>query len=81
MNDSTASALSTARQAALADRLQKSNEVSERYGLSLSESQTRSLVLAEAESLRAAGRLEFGEGILPRLIYAFCDSPYMRREN
>ena len=50
---------------ALAARLQKNNNVSERYGLSLSEAQIHSLILAEGESLRAAGRLEFGEGILP----------------
>jgi hypothetical protein len=34
----------------------------------------RSLIVSEQQSLRDCGRLEFGEGILPRLIYTFCDS-------
>ena len=70
-------------QAQLAARVQqllKTNEVSQRFGLSLREEQITSLIQAEGESLRAAGRLEFGEGILPRLIHTFCDSPYINRE-
>lgn len=30
-------------------------------------------------SLRDSGRVEFGGGILPAVIYAFCDSPYMNQ--
>ncbi len=59
--------------------LRRSNEVSQRYGLSLSEPQMRSLIIAEEETLLACGRLEFGEGILPRLIHTFCDSPFIVR--
>ena len=70
-------ALRGARLAARMDLLQKGNEVSQRYGLSLSEPQMRLLITAEADTLRACGRLEFGEGILPRLIYTFCDSPFI----
>lgn len=74
--------LPAAVQARLATRmnlLRKSNGVSQRYGLSLSDSQMRSLIAAEEETLRGYGRLEFGEGILPRLIYTFCDSPFIVR--
>ena len=74
-------ALQETRLAAQADLLQKSNETSERYGLWLSRLQITSLIAAEAETLRACGRLEFGEGILPRLIYTFCDSPFINRED
>lgn len=68
-----------ARLAVQMNLLQKSNEVSRRYGLTLSEPEMRSLIVSEQQSLRDCGRLEFGEGILPRLIYTFCDSPFIVR--
>lgn len=61
------------------ERLLQSNEVSQRFGLALSAAQARALIAAEGRTLRDFGRLEFGEGILTRLIYAFCDSPYIAR--
>ena len=61
------------------ERLLQINEIGRQYGLFLSEAQLRALVAAEAETLRAQGRLEFGEGILPRLMYMFCDSPFIAR--
>jgi len=51
----------------------------ERYGLSLSEEDITVLTARRAESLERAGRVEFGGGILPKLIYAFCDSPFIQR--
>lgn len=79
MDDHGLPALREAQLAARAERLLRSNEVSGRYGLLLSGAQARALTAAEGETLRALGRLEFGGGILPRLAYAFCDSPYMTR--
>ena len=32
-------------------------------------------------ALKDTGRVEFAGGILPKLIEAFCDSPYIDREN
>lgn len=69
-----------ARLAAQATQLRTVNERYSRFGLTLSEEQVHSLLVAEAETLRAHGRLEFGEGVLPRLIEAFCDSPLINRE-
>ncbi|MDD3410985.1 MAG: DUF6323 family protein [Eubacteriales bacterium] len=57
------------------------NELSERYGLRLTEAQAHMLALGREKALRDTGRVEFGPGVLPRLIYAFCDSPYLTREN
>ena len=65
--------------AALEQRLMQSNEISQRYGLALTPAQARALITAERQTLRDCGRLEFGEGILPRLIYTFCDSPFISR--
>lgn len=33
------------------------------------------------EHLKEQHRIEFGEGILPKLIYTFCDSPYIDQNN
>lgn len=66
--------------AARANLLMRSNEVSQRYGLVLSDAQITALIKAEGETLRASGRLEFGDGILPRLTYTFCDSPFINRD-
>lgn len=52
----------------------------ERYGLTLSEADVTALAQARERALADAGRVEFGGGILPKLIYAFCDSPYAERE-
>lgn len=57
------------------------NAVSERFGLSLSEGEIEELVQCRAKALRDTGRVEFGGGILPKLIYAFCDSEYVEQDN
>lgn len=49
--------------------------------MTLSEPEITELVACRAEALRASGRIEFGGGILPKLIRAFCDSPYLEQEN
>lgn len=57
------------------------NEYSAAFGLRLSESAVKDLVAARGEALRNTGRVEFGGGILPKLIYAVCDSPFIRQDN
>ena len=52
----------------------------ERYGLRLTEPEMLELAQGRAQALAAAGRVEFGGGILPKLIAAFCDSPFVQRE-
>lgn len=61
--------------------LRDSNEFSIKYGLSLSENQIQNLAQRRFETLKDTGRIEFGEGILKKLIYAFCDSPYIHQQN
>jgi hypothetical protein len=63
-----------------AQELRDCNEISEKFGLVLSESQIQELVERRFDALRDTGRIEFGEGILKKLIYAFCDSPYLTQE-
>lgn len=57
------------------------DSISEKYGLSLSEQEITELVECRHEALLASGRIEFAGGILPKLIYAFCDSPYIEQSN
>lgn len=45
------------------------------------ENEIAELTESRAEVLRAAGRIEFGGGILPKLIRAICDSPFIEQEN
>jgi len=53
------------------------NAFSSKYGLVLSDKQLENLVVRRYEALRENGRVEFGEGIVKKLIIAFCDSPYI----
>lgn len=80
MEDSLFPALRQAQKAAMAETLRKTNSLTERYGLSLSEAQIVALTDARMTSLLDTGRVETGEGILPKLIYAFCDSPFLFRD-
>ncbi|MEA4964545.1 MAG: DUF6323 family protein [Oscillospiraceae bacterium] len=74
----------TPRQMQLASAMQElriCNQFSEKYGLALSESEIQELVSCRAKALQDTGRVEFGGGVLPKLVYAFCDSPFLDQEN
>ncbi len=64
-----------------ANKILKFNEVSEKFGLMLTQKQALMLAKTRAEELKYHGRLEFGEGIFGKLIEAFCDSPYITQQN
>lgn len=51
------------------------------YGLTLTEADITELVQLRSEALKSSGRVEFGGGILPKLIRAFCKSPYVDQQN
>ncbi|WP_075719156.1 DUF6323 family protein [Roseburia sp. 499] len=57
------------------------NQKTEKFGLALTEEEAKLLVERRQENLREQQRVEFGEGILPKLIFTFCDSPYIYQEN
>ncbi|MDL2293289.1 DUF6323 family protein [Ruminococcaceae bacterium OttesenSCG-928-D13] len=54
------------------------NTLLARHGHHLTPADAAMLAEARGRSLAAHGRVEFGEGILPRLLYAFCDAPALR---
>lgn len=69
------------QETAALSEVRECNGYSAAFGLRLSESAVKDLVAARAEALRNTGRVEFGGGILPKLIYAVCDSPFIRQDN
>ena len=57
------------------------NQVIEKFGLVLSEEDAKLLVNEKSESLKEQKRIEYGESILPKIIYEFCDSDYISQRN
>lgn len=61
--------------------LLNSNKYTCQFGLKLSEQDVEELVIVRRECLADHQRIEFGKGVLEKLIYAFCDSSYVYQEN
>ena len=61
--------------------LLRQNAVTERFGLTLTAEQCGRLLARRAEALRETERIELGEGVLPKLALALCDSPYIGPES
>lgn len=59
----------------------KHNDLTAKYGLELSEKQAILLVKARTIALEKTGRIEFGGGIIDKIIYEFCDSPFITMYN
>ncbi|MBD5460192.1 MAG: hypothetical protein HDR26_04515 [Lachnospiraceae bacterium] len=59
----------------------ETNHYTEKFGLVLSEQDAQLLLKERVTSLQEQKRVEFGEGILPKIIYEFCDSSYIDQNN
>ena len=57
------------------------NSYTERFGLILTQAQAIELVDTRTVALRDNGRIEFGGGVIHKLIKEFCDSPYISMHN
>ena len=57
--------------------LESCNQVTQRYGLSLSMQDVQTLVAARLEALQTSERVEFGGGVARELVLGFCGSPYV----
>lgn len=57
------------------------NEYTGKYGLVLTEEQALRLCETRKKALQAEDRVEFGRGIIDKLIYEFCDSPNINSAN
>lgn len=59
----------------------KCNDVTAHYGLVLTGAQAIELVETRTCSLKDNGRVEFGGGVIDKIIKEFCDSPYISLHN
>lgn len=57
------------------------NYKTQQFGLALSEEEAKELMISRMNSLSDSQRVEFGESILPKIIYSFCDSQYINQDN
>lgn len=73
-------ALTTVQQQSSLEEIKACNEYSSQFGLTLGEADIQELAECRRRTLKDTGRVEFGGGILPKLIRAFCDSPYLDAE-
>ena len=63
------------------DKVMETNQVTERFGLVLSEQDAKLVVEERSHTLKEQKRVEFGAGITEKLIYEFCDSAYINQNN
>lgn len=75
------SAFSTLLEKQAITEIEKSNDVSARFGLALSRQDAVELVETRNLALDSNGRIEFGGGIINKIIMAFCSSPYLTTDN
>jgi hypothetical protein len=61
--------------------IEKCNNISAKYGLVLTREDIQVLVEERFESLKKYGRMEFGSGIMHKIIFEFSDSPYIWQDN
>lgn len=59
----------------------ETNRETARFGLELSEQDAKLILQERNRTLREQRRVEFGEGVLSRIIYEFCDSAYIDQDN
>lgn len=64
-----------------ADEILKCNAITSQYGLTLTGKEAAELVETRSEALRKNGRIEFGGGIIDKIILEFCDSPFIWQSN
>lgn len=65
----------------LTKQMLETNHYTKTYGLVLRKEDAALLAQERADVLRKEQRVEFGQGILPKIIYTFCDSAYLYQDN
>ena len=64
-----------------AEVIKECNPYTLRFGLVLSQQEIRQLVENRKETLEQTGRIEFGGGVIQKLIMEFADSAYLNQED
>lgn len=57
------------------------NKYTAKFGLALSQIEAQELIETRAEALVSNGRIEFGGGVIDKIIKEFCDSPFLYQGN
>lgn len=81
MNDNMFAMILANQQQQTLKKLIDSNQYTEKFGVKLSENEAIMLMQSRIENLKKQERVEFNEGILPKLIFIFCDSPFIYQDN
>ena len=55
----------------------ETNQYTEQFGLVLSEKDAQMILENRKSALRTQQRIEFGEGMVAKIIREYCDSPYI----
>ncbi|WP_312492405.1 DUF6323 family protein [Anaerosporobacter sp.] len=63
------------------NELMACNNYTKQFGIQLSEKDAIELMQERRENLIRQERIEFGDGIITKLIFTFCDSPYIYQDN
>lgn len=63
------------------EQVRETNQYTEKYGLALSEEDAELLLAEKKQILKNERRVEFGQSILPQIIYTFCDSSYISQDD
>lgn len=63
------------------EQVRETNQYTEKYGLALSEEDAELLLAEKNQILKNERRVEFGQSILPQIIYTFCDSSYISQDD
>lgn len=63
------------------NEVMKCNNLTLKFGLILTEAQALALVETRSFALKGNGRIEFGGGVIDKIINEFCDSPYLSMHN
>ncbi len=63
------------------EEIEKCNDFTSRFGLTLSRIDAVELVKTRTLALKGNGRIEFGGGVIGKIIWEFCDSPYISKHN
>ena len=73
--------LALALEQAQVSQLLETNPYTQKYGLALSPEDAHELMEKRKQTLADTKRVEFGQGILPKIIYEFCDSAYIHQSD
>lgn len=63
------------------EKMMETNQAAERFGLVLTRQDAELILTERVNVLKKERRVEFGESIVPKIIYAFCDSVYIVQDN